>query len=208
MKFHTVSPNDLTISEFHNKKMTVSYQNKPLRVQLPKMYMQFGVGAWGQPARHWIDFNIHEDGGTKKYHDWVKAIEHKVISKIEADSGAIFGTPRTYDWIAERFNSSIKVKPPYPSKFRAKVETQWGEEDVPKADFWDPKGLPMNNLMMKEGLFSAMSATPIVELSSIYFMKSKGEEMIGITWKLVQMKLIEPKVESVVSDYQFIEDED
>lgn len=201
MKFSELNPYDIKIGEYHNRRITLtSHNKKPIKVQIPKMYMPFGIAAWGDPPKFNIDFSASNEGYKKKFIDWVKNIEDMVINHISKTSVEIFGEHKPVDTIRSMFNSNVKSNEPYPDKFRVKIDTVWGDTSMPKCDIWDEKG--QVNSPISGGLFSSMNGTSIVELSSVYFM----DKMIGLVWKMVQLKVTEPqhkKVEDAIDEGSF-----
>ena len=193
-KFHEISLDSITLSEYHNKKIVISDENKKLiKFQIPRMYIPFGISGFTPEvgATKWnIEFSMkgfdEEDNYVKKFYDYLKKIEEKVITFVHDNSQTIFGSQKSLLQIQDMFNSNIKESPNREPKFRVKVDTSMDGKIKP-AIFDSEKS--RIDVELENGIFSRKSGTAIVEINSVYFLNKK----FGITWKLNQMKVFEPQ---------------
>jgi len=184
----------LTIHEYRGRKMVLSDGDKPMRFQMPRLYMPWGVSAFtpeiGQ-KKYNVDLNLtgwDEDGGfVQKFYNTIKSIETKVIEEVAKQSVAIFGEPKGVEELRGMFNSNLKeADNGHAPKFRVKL-------DVDANGFAKPEIFDANrNLLkeeIKEGVYGRMSGKGIAEVGSVYFLNKR----FGITYKLYQMQVFEPE---------------
>jgi len=184
----------LTIHEYRARKMVLSEGDKPMRFQMPRLYMPWGVSAFtpeiGQ-KKYNVDFNLtgwDEDGGfVQKFYNTIKSIETKVIDEVASQSVAIFGEAKGADELRAMFNSNLKeADNGHAPKFRVKL-------DVDTSGFAKPEIFDTNRAHLrdeiKEGVYGRMSGKGIAEVGSVYFLNKR----FGITYKLYQMQIFEPE---------------
>jgi len=185
---------NLQINEFNNRKIVLcTKQGTPVRVQLPRMYMPFGVSGFTPevgPIKYNIDFAIkghdEEDSYMKSFYDTLRQLEDKIIDAVVEQSETIFGSTMTKDDLLPMFNSNLKESPGREPKFRIKVDTTM-EEQI-KANVFDAEKNPKKD-DVTNGLYARNSGHAIVELNSVYFLNRK----FGCTWKLHQLIVYEPQ---------------
>lgn len=193
---------NLQINEYNSRKIVISTkQGTPLRVQLPRMYMPFGVSGFtpevGQ-TKYNIDFAVkgydEEDSYIKKFYDSLRELEDKIIDAVVEQSEVIFGKSMTKEELSPMFNSNIKESVGREPKFRIKVDT--GVDDRIKASVFDADKNTKKD-EVTNGLYARNSGHAIVELNSVYFLN----RMFGCTWKLHQLVVYEPQN---LKGFQFI----
>jgi hypothetical protein len=185
---------NIQINEFNNRRIVISTkQGTPLRIQLPRMYMPFGVSGFVPeigPTKYNIDFAIkgydEEESYMKSFYDSLKSLENMVIDSVHKQSESIFGSTMTREELVPMFNSNMKESPGREPKFRVKVDTTM--EDKIKANVFDADKNPTHD-EIQNGLYSRNSGHAIVELGSVYFLNRK----FGCTWKLHQLIVYEPQ---------------
>jgi len=103
MRFTSVDVNDIQLGAYANRSIPI----EPIQFQIPRMYMPFGVSGFTPPygpVKYNVDFAMkgwnEDDNYVKKFYDFVKAIEAKVIDYVLT----IFRNEMTVD----AFNSNIK----------------------------------------------------------------------------------------------------
>ena len=206
MKFTDFDPDeDIDFSEYSHRKISLSNKisNNPIRFQIPRMYMPFGVSGFTPeigPTKWNVDFSMkgyNEDGNyIKKFFDFLKNIEKNIIKHVLENSHDIFGKQISKFELDEMFNSNIKESNDREPKFRVKVDTD--------GTFIKPLIFDVNNEQIKNdvinGLYKGYTGTSMVELNSIYFMNKR----FGFTWKMYQMKIFEPQR---LKGFQFNEEE-
>jgi hypothetical protein len=179
---------DIKIADYSNRKIVLSTQNgEPIRFQIPKMYMPFGISGFTPEIgnKKWnVDFSMRgfdeSEGIIKKCYDVLRQIEDKIINNVAEQSEVIFGKKMTYDELRPLFNSNIKETPGREPKFRVKVDTDFEGKIKPMIYDQEKKDI---RCVADDGLHSRTTGSAIVELNSVYFMNKK----FGCTWKLYQM---------------------
>ena len=193
---------NLQVNEYNNRKIVLSTkQGTPMRIQLPRMYMPFGVSGFTPevgPTKYNIDFAIkgydEEDSYMKKFYDSLRKLEDKIIDAVVEQSEVIFGSPMTKEELLPMFNSNVKESQDREPKLRIKVDTTL--EDEIKANVFDSDKNPKKD-EVANGLYARNSGHAIVELNSVYFLNRK----FGCTWKLHQLVVYEPQN---LKGFQFI----
>lgn len=190
MRFVDINPeSDIEFGAFNNRNMGICLKEclKPVKFQIPRMYMPFGMSGFTPEVgdtKYNIDFSMKgwdEDGGyVKKFYDFVKSVEEKLINEVVKQSPDIMGTQMSFDSIKAMFNSNIKEADDREPTFRLKVGNDSRIFDVNDADVTGPN---------ERGLYSKHTGVAMVELNGVYFLN----RMFGITWKLSQMKIYEPQ---------------
>jgi hypothetical protein len=181
---------NLQINEFNNRKIVVcTKQGTPFRVQLPRMYMPFGVSGFTPevgPTKYNIDFAVkghdEEDSYMNMFYKSLRNVEDAVVEQSEV----IFGSKMSKEDLLPMFNSNVKESPGREPKFRIKVDTTM-EEQI-KANVFDGDKNPKKD-EVTNGLYARNSGHASVELNSVYFLNRK----FGCTWKLHQLVVYEPQ---------------
>lgn len=193
---------NLQINEYNNRKIVLSTkQGTPMRIQLPRMYMPFGISGFVPevgPTKYNVDFAIkgydEEDSYMKKFYESLRALENKIVDAVVEQSETIFGTKMSKEELLPMFNSNVKESPDREPKLRIKVDT--AIDDRIKANVFDSDKNPKND-EITNGLYARNSGHAIVELNSVYFLNRK----FGCTWKLHQLVVYEPQN---LKGFQFI----
>tara|TARA_R110000823_G_scaffold312280_1_gene438845 strand:- start:421 stop:1023 length:603 start_codon:yes stop_codon:yes gene_type:complete len=193
---------NLQINEFNNRKIVVcTKQGTPFRVQLPRMYMPFGVSGFTPevgPTKYNIDFAVkghdEEDSYMNMFYKSLRNVEDKIIDAVVEQSEVIFGSKMSKEDLLPMFNSNVKESPGREPKFRIKVDTTM-EEQI-KANVFDGDKNPKKD-EVTNGLYARNSGHASVELNSVYFLNRK----FGCTWKLHQLVVYEPQN---LKGFQFI----
>jgi hypothetical protein len=179
---------DIKIADYNNRKIVLSMKDDgPIRFQIPKMYMPFGISGFTPEIgnKKWnIDFSMKgfdEHGNIiNKCYDVLREIENKIIESVANQSEIIFGKTMTKEELAPLFNSNIKETLGREPKFRVKVDTDY--EGKIKPVIYDQEKKDIRS-MAEDGLHSRSTGSAIVELNSVYFLNKK----FGCTWKLYQL---------------------
>lgn len=193
--------NDIEFGEFSNRKipLCMSGSKKPIRFQIPRMYMPFGVSGFVPevgPTKWNVDFSMkgydEDNNYVKKFYDFLKKLESRLIKHV-MDSE--FGSQMNEGM----FNSNMKNGGDREPKFRVKVDVDMSGHIKPR--IFDVNENDITS-MAENGLYSRHSGVAIVELNSVYFLN----RMFGFTWKLQQLKVYEPQR---LKGFQFkMEDDD
>jgi len=176
------------IGEYNSRKISLSTGDlKPIRFQIPRMYIPFGVSGFTPEVgttKYNVDFSMkgwdEEDNYVNKFYNHVKEIETMIITKVVQNSEIIFGSQLTIEEITNMFNSNIKEQDDREPKFRLKIDDSTRVFDVADQDV---------TTELENGLYAKHSGIAMVELGSVYFLN----RMFGVTWKMTQLKLFEPQ---------------
>ena len=202
-KFHTLI-DTLDILEYDGRKISFSTnEGKPVRIQIPRMYMPFGISGFTPPVGNtkWnVDFSMKgydEEGNyVKAFYEILTKTEEKIIENVSKQSEQIFHKHMTVEDLRPMFNSNIKRSPDREPKFRIKVDTS--ADGVIKAGVFDSERKHLKDTAADK-LYARNSGVAIVELTSVYFLNKK----FGVTWKLHQLVVHEPQQ---LKGFQFVLD--
>jgi len=190
MKFSEFHVGNLEIGEYTNKSIKVvdNLTNKPIKIQLPKMYMPFGISSFVPEVGEtkWnIDFSMkgyNEEGNyVKLFYEFLKAVEDRVIDSVQEQSQAIFGRTMSREVLLSMFNSNIKESSDREPKFRLKYDPN--TTHVFDCDDTDITNVPVDRA------YSQCSGVALAEIGNVYFLNKK----FGIVWKMPQLKIFEPQ---------------
>jgi len=200
-KFHTLVEN-LDILEYDGRKISLSTKDgKTVRVQIPRMYMPFGISGFMPEVGNtkWnIDFSMKgydEDGNyVKAFYEILQLAEKTIIQAVSNQSQNIFGKQMSVDELLPMFNSNIKHSPDREPKFRVKVDTT--SDGVIKPGIFNNEKKHLKDLV-SDKLYARNSGVGIIEMNSVYFLNRK----FGVTWKLHQLVVHEPQQ---LKGFQFV----
>tara|TARA_R110001606_G_scaffold51515_4_gene128203 strand:- start:1049 stop:1660 length:612 start_codon:yes stop_codon:yes gene_type:complete len=200
-KFHTL-PESLNILEYDGRKISLcDKEGKSIRIQMPRMYMPFGMSCF-TPAMgnsKWnIDFSLKgydEDGNyVKSFYETLLETEEAIINSVSRQSVAIFKKHMDVEELRPLFNSNLKYSPDREPKFRVKVDVSG--EGVIKTGVFNSEKIHLKDELVDK-LYARNSGVGIAEMCSVYFMNRK----FGITWKLHQLVVHEPQQ---LKGFQFV----
>lgn len=202
-KFHTLIDN-LDILEYDGRKISFSTkEGKPVRIQIPRMYMPFGISGFTPPVGNtkWnVDFSMKgydEEGNyVKAFYDILTKMEETIIENVSKQSEAIFHKHMTVEDLKPMFNSNIKHSADREPKFRVKVDTN--TDGMIKPGVFNSEREHLKDAA-SDKLYARNSGVAIVEMVSVYFLNKK----FGVTWKLHQLVVYEPQQ---LKGFQFILD--
>jgi hypothetical protein len=186
----------LVIREYKGRKMVLCTKDeKPFRVQLPRLYMPFGVSGFTPevgPTKYNVDFSLNgwdEDGSfVQNFYQTLRQVEAKIVEAVAVNSEEIFGEKKTAEELTPLFNSNIKESEggEYAPKFRVKVDSTI--DDRVKCDVFDAQKNRLTDTL-EDKLYARNSGKGIAEAASVYFLNKK----FGVTWKLYQLQVFEPE---------------
>jgi len=186
----------LVIREYKGRKMVLCTKDeKPFRVQLPRLYMPFGVSGFTPevgPTKYNVDFSLNgwdEEGSfVQKFYQTLRQVEAKIVETVAENSEEIFGEKKTAEELTPLFNSNIKESDggEYAPKFRVKVDSTM--DDRVKCDVFDAQKNRLTDTL-EDKLYARNSGKGIAEAASVYFLNKK----FGVTWKLYQLQVFEPE---------------
>jgi len=200
-KFNTFLE-DLDILEYDGRKISVcTVEGKPARIQMPRMYMPFGVSGFTPAVGNtkWnVDFSMKgydEDGNyVKSFYETILKIETCIIENVAKQSVEIFGKEMTVDELRPIFNSNLKYSEGREPKFRVKVDVSG--TGVVKTGIFNSERHHLKD-EMNDKLYARNSGVGIAELCSVYFLNRQ----FGVTWKLHQLVVHEPQQ---LKGFQFV----
>ena len=200
-KFHTFL-DDLDILEYDGRKISLcTVEGKPARIQLPRMYMPFGMSGFTPAVGNtkWnIDFSMKgydEDGNyVKSFYETMLKIETHIIENVAKQSIEIFGKEMSVDELRPIFNSNLKYSEGREPKFRVKVDVS-GAGVIKTGVFNSEKQHLKDEIVDK--LYARNSGVGIAEMCSVYFLNRQ----FGVTWKLHQLVVNEPQQ---LKGFQFV----
>lgn len=200
-KFNTFLE-DLDILEYDGRKISIcTVEGKPARIQMPRMYMPFGVSGFTPAVGNtkWnVDFSMKgydEDGNyVKSFYETILKIETCIIENVAKQSVQIFGKEMTVDELRPIFNSNLKYSEGREPKFRVKVDVSG--TGVVKTGIFNSERHHLKDEMV-DNLYARNSGVGIAELCSVYFLNRQ----FGVTWKLHQLVVHEPQQ---LKGFQFV----
>jgi hypothetical protein len=183
----------IEFGEYASRKIVLSKNSLPIRFQIPRMYMPFGISGFTPDVgqKKWnIDFSLKgwdEDGSyIQKFYRFLKDLENNVIDHIHANCEEIFRSALPRDKLLSMFNSNLTETGDREPKFRVKVVVD--NTGMVKPRIFDADEVDITS-EAEEKLHSRHSGAAMVELNSVYFMNGR----FGLTWKLHQLKVFEPQ---------------
>jgi hypothetical protein len=200
-KFHTFL-DDLDILEYDGRKISLcTVEGKPARIQLPRMYMPFGMSGFTPAVGNtkWnVDFSMKgydEDGNyVKSFYETMLKIETHIIENVAKQSIEIFGKEMSVDELRPIFNSNLKYSEGREPKFRVKVDVSGA--GVIKTGVFNSEKQHMKDEIVDK-LYARNSGVGIAEMCSVYFLNRQ----FGVTWKLHQLVVHEPQQ---LKGFQFV----
>jgi len=200
-KFHTFI-NDLDILEYDGRKISLcTNEGKPARIQLPRMYMPFGVSGFTPVVGNtkWnVDFSLkgydEEENYIKSFYETMLQIETRIIENVAKQSMDIFKKEMSVEELRPMFNSNLKYSEGREPKFRVKVDMS-GAGAIKTGVFNSEKQHLKDEIVDK--LYARNSGVGIAEMCSVYFLNRQ----FGVTWKLHQLVVHEPQQ---LKGFQFV----
>ncbi len=200
-KFHNFI-NDLDILEYDGRKISLcTNEGKPARIQLPRMYMPFGMSGFTPAVGNtkWnVDFSLkgydEEDNYVKAFYETMLQIETHIIENVAKQSMDIFKKEMSVEELRPMFNSNLKYSEGREPKFRVKVDMS-GAGAIKTGVFNSEKQHLKDEIVDK--LYARNSGVGIAEMCSVYFLNRQ----FGVTWKLHQLVVHEPQQ---LKGFQFV----
>ena len=186
----------VVLGDFYNKKITIAGSDmKALTFQAPRLYLPFGISGYSPPqgATKWnLDFALkgwNEDGGhVKRFYDWIRDLENKVISHIHNNSKDVFGMTSTRQQVEAMFSSNLRdAQGNYDPKLRVKADT-WPDGSL-KFKVFDAQQEDITAEAATDGLYKQHSGVALIELAGVWFFQRK----FGITWRCTQLQVFETR---------------
>jgi hypothetical protein len=188
-----ISFGNVKVNENKGKSIYVGYDNGPLIFQTPEMVAPFGVSKWDK-----------ENGGDKysvnlsfkgketreplnKFFENLNTLNETLIQGAKNNSEAWFGNVKSEIVLRELITPVIsyaKEKDKYPPTIKANLMQKNGNYDLEVYD-------ESRNEIKYDGTMDLKNAriTALIQCLGIWVIGSK----FGITWKIVQMRVIPAK---------------
>lgn len=203
-------------NKYNGKAVYVNYSGKPLRVQMPKMSLPFGVSKYVNPdkpeeIRYSLDLSFADI--DRKIIDEFKKIEESVIDYAEKNSKELFKKQKSRELLQDVYKSFIKhdqdedgnPSEKYAPRLKVKIYTE-GKSfkvdayDSEKIDGRYPKIL-LDEDNIEEHIGKGSKCEVILQSSGLW---AVGQNF-GVSWVLSQIKIY--KNENKLNGYAFQDDE-
>jgi hypothetical protein len=183
------------------KIIGISYNGKPLHLQLPEMVCPYGTNVYTDPAgsappKYSLDFSFRgeeENERLAKFHSQMERLEEVLVERAVENSVAWFKKKQSKEVIQAFFTPLLKrsidkeTREPdgkYPDTFKVKLNV--------RNDEFECKVFDADNALLDEPLDTLIvkgtKATALIQPSFIWFAGGK----FGLTTKAVQMRVKVP----------------
>ena len=215
---HVKFSESIKTNKFQGKSVYANYKNLPLRIQMPKMSLPFGVSRFVNPdkpeeVKYSVDLSF--DKTSPSLLTQFEEIEEKVIDYAEKNSKELFKKQLSKEMLREFFKSSIRFSEDengerstkYAPRLKAKMYTDVNNlfscavYDSVKVDGKYQK-ITLTEDNVDEIVGKGSSCESILSCSGIWVVNKS----FGVSWVLSQMKIY--KNENVLSGYAFADDEE
>jgi len=203
-------------NKFQGKSVYANYQNKPLRIQMPKMTLPFGVSRFTNPdkpeeVKYSIDLSF--DKTSPSLLSQFEKIEEKVIEYAEKNSKELFKKQLSKEMLREFFKSSIRYSEDengerstkYAPRLKAKMYTEGNHFSCSVYDAVKIDGKYQKIVLTEDNVDEIVgkgsSCESILSCSGIWVVGKS----FGVSWVLSQMKIY--KNENVLAGYAFQDDD-
>lgn len=205
---------NVKVNKYQGKSIYASYNGAPIRLQLPKMSLPFGVSKYSNPdspedVKYTLELSCKDL--DPKFLQELNALEDLAIDYVEKNSKTLFKKQRSKDVLKEMYKSFIKFdevdgerSDRYPPRLKVKMWTN-GKDftanayDSEKVNGQYPKvKLTVDNI--DDYLSKGSSCETIIQCSGVWCMDAG----FGFSWSVVQMKVY--KNEDILSGYAFAEE--
>lgn len=205
-------------NKYNGKSVYVNYDGGPLRVQLPKMSLPFGIGKYINPEkpeeiRYSIEMSF--DDSQQDILKQFESVEDRVVDYIEAKSMEIYKKKQNREILEEFHKSALKINEPkevngamvvYPSRIKAKIYT---EGDNFKLDVYDSvkvngkyQKIHLDENNVEDIISKGCKCEAIIQSTGIWVVG----KTFGISWAVAQLKIY--KNANKLSGYAFDDDDD
>jgi hypothetical protein len=204
-------------NKYQGKSIYANYQNKPLRIQMPKMSLPFGVSRYVSPDKPEevrysaeISFDSYDSPLLKLF----ETIEEKVIDYAEKNSKELFKKQLSKEMLAEFFKSSIRYSEDengerstkYAPRLKLKM---YNDGNHFSTDFYNSEKvngryekIAVNEDNIDDVISKGSKCEAIIQCSGIWVVGKS----FGVSWVLAQMKVYEN--ENSLHGYAFQDDDE
>lgn len=188
-----ISFGNVKVNENKGKSIYVGYDNGPLIFQTPEMVAPFGVSKWDKEnGGDKFSLNLSFKGKEtreplNKFFENLNTLNETLIQGAKNNSEAWFGNVKSEIVLRELITPVIsysKEKDKYPPTIKANLMQKNGNYDI---EVYDEN----RNEIKYDGTMDLKNAkiTALIQCLGIWVIGSK----FGITWKIVQMRVIPAK---------------
>lgn len=188
-----ISFGNVKVNENKGKSIYVGYDSGPLIFQTPEMVAPFGVSKWDKEnGGDKFSLNLSFKGKEtreplNKFFENLNALNETLIQGAKNNSEAWFGNVKSEIVLRELITPVIsysKEKDKYPPTIKANLMQKNGNYDI---EVYDEN----RNEIKYDGTMDLKNAriTALIQCLGIWVIGSK----FGITWKIVQMRVIPAK---------------
>lgn len=188
-----ISFGNVKVNENKGKSIYVGYDNGPLIFQTPEMVAPFGVSKWDKEnGGDKFSLNLSFKGKEvreplNKFFENLNVLNETLIQGAKNNSEVWFGNVKSEIVLRELITPVIsysKEKDKYPPTIKANLMQKNGNYDL---EVYDEN----RNSIVYDGNLDLKNAriTALIQCLGIWVIGSK----FGITWKIVQMKVIPAK---------------
>lgn len=186
------------VNKYGGKSVYANYNGAPLRIQLPKMAIPFGVSRFSNPDKpEEIKYSLELSlaGLPDSFLRELDLLESAVISHAESKSKELFKKQQSKDLLLEFYKSFIKYaedengerSDKYPPRLKTKIYTS--EDGAFRVAAFDTDRVKLDvtednvdSLIPKGAVCEA-----IIECTGIWVVNKS----FGVSWKLAQLKVHE-----------------
>lgn len=204
------------VNKYGGKSVYANYKGSPLRLQMPKMNLPFGVSKYQNPDKpEEIKYSLEMSCANlpESVLAQLKEMEDKVIAYAETKSKDLFKKQQSKELILEFYKSFIKYSEvdgerddKYAPRLKAKIYTDGTNFNVAAYESEKVNGnypkVHITEDNVDEIIQKGSRCEAIIECTGIWVVNKS----FGVSWKLAQLKLY-PN-ENQLADYAFIKDDD
>jgi hypothetical protein len=216
MKSSSVNFSDnVRTNKYSGKSVYMNYNGGPLRIQMPKTGLPFGIGMYLDEATDKIKYSLELSlkDVDKKIIKELEIIEERVLVYVEKISKELFKKQMSKEFLQENYKSSIRysevdgvVDERYAPRLKTKIYT---DGKTLKVDAYDSKKVDgkYNKIVLDEDnvkdiISKGSSCEAILSCSGIWVVG----KTFGVSWVLSQVKVY--KNENSLSGYAFDDDDE
>lgn len=208
---------NIKTNKYNGKSVYVNYNGNPLRVQMPKMSLPFGINKYINPdkpeeIKYSLEMSFKDVNPVvlEQLHE----IENKTLDFVEKNSKELFKKQMSREVVAENYKSSIKYGEDengdrdlkYAPRLKAKIYTDGANFrvdtfDSVKVDNKYQK-IHINEDNVDDIITKGSSCEAILSCSGIWVVG----KTFGVSWVLSQLKIY--KNENTLNGYAFQDDEE
>lgn len=209
---------NIRTNKYSGKSVYINYEGSPLRVQMPKMSLPFGISCFKKPDDpSQVSYNLElsfRDVDGEIINNF-KNLEEKIIDFAEKNSKELFKKQKSREVLKDSYSSFLKIdldedgneSTKYAPRMKVKIYTQginfnFDAYDAEKKDGKYPK-LHITEDNYEEFIGKGSQCEVIIQCNGIWVI---GGNKFGVSWSLSQMKVY--KNDNKLVGYSFIEDEE